>query len=326
MQYLVFLLFLVMSPTSLAMDMSFGELHILTQSLGKDFVDVKFGPPLCRTIFSSQTRAHVLSFRMGGPPVNPDKSNPGEMNLNVNLAVDAKMANTPIDQPMRIHQRFFNRAMEQWRDHGYNDRQVNLLQTINNQLPPQRVHWVNFRFDKTLVDLPLPKEFEGNSAIRIFDGSEPQIKILGEDRIFADPTGKAALTPLELSPKNEAAGYRLPFRQSGKPSYIWHVGIATNVKNFEGGLTVMFSHVAKLLEMHYNYAHMKTFGSVEPLEALDMWVVSSAKLTWLIIIKNLVLKIWATVIAPKTPMTSSKLTLWARLSSSKESVPFYLMD
>ncbi len=275
--WVVFFLVFGFSREARGMDFSFGELHILTQSLGKDFLDVQFGPKNCRNIFSQNSRAHVLSMRMGGVKAPPQAGhNPG-LNINVNHAADVKMANTPIDQPMKIHQRFFARAMEQWRDHGYNDRQVSLLESMNNALSPQRVHWINFRFDKSLVDLPLPKDFEGHSAIRIFDASYPKIKILGEDRIFAERGEDAALSPVELSPKNLAAGYKLPFRIEGEQAYIWHIGIGTNVKNFEGGLTVMFSHVAKLLEMHYNREFMKNFGSVEPLDALNMWVVSSAK-------------------------------------------------
>lgn len=260
--------------------MGFGEVHILTQALDPDTDATYFNHRSCRSLFRAHSKAHVLSLKFGGPQT------PGTGRLSdgiqTNAPGEAKIARVSIENPLRAHQKFFERAMNQWKDHGYNENQVALLRGINDLLPPHRVHWINFKFDQShLPEMVLAADNQGVAAIRIFDGSTPGPMIMGRWRKFdwqdSRKESSEELTPLELGPKNFAANYRLPQRQTPGRTALWHIGIATNVKKFEGGLNVMFSHVAKLLDIHYNESHYKTFGTVKPLEDLDMWIISSAK-------------------------------------------------
>lgn len=280
------------SVYSSALFASFGELTVQTQTLPNNGMDIRVGKKAprkirCSKIFFTVPTTHLLKFSMGKGQDLPRQDHLPD-DVIIQTAGTQKIHEASPSRPSKVQQRFFEEAMNQWGDHGYNARQVDFLRRLNDQLPSHRVHWISFKFNQELwvENMPIPPELQGLASIRIFDGSTPLTKVVGlprrykKEKDWKDPKNLVeSLTPIELSPKNKAAGYKLPQRlkNDGKPVFLWHLGIGTNVKRFEGGLKVMFSHVAELLEMHYNQSFFKTFGSAKVLDDLNMMVVSSAK-------------------------------------------------
>ncbi len=234
----------------------------------------------CQQVFSRPNQSFLFHFSAGKKTISMEDALSG--NINPVGLIEPEFITTQTGRPAALHQKLFEEAMEQWGVHSYSPRQIQLLREVNDQLPPNRVHWFQFRFDQSQMganSIDLPPELIGVSSMRIFDGSTPMPKILGmrtATDLAPSEGGMAVRDPIELSPKNQAAGYRLPWNREGEAHY-WHLGIGTNQKGFEAGLNAMFSEVAQNLDNHYNNAHYKTFQATDAVDAVGMKIISSAK-------------------------------------------------
>ncbi len=243
------------------------------------------GPIRCESVYPSGILTFPMTvFSIGGAPTKTPI--PGRYDIQTELNGGVEMVPTPTGKPAKIHQQLFEDAMEQWgRDFGFSESQISLLRGINHVLPAHRVYWIQVRFESQhLGGFPqsLPPEYHGLASIRATDTSRPLQKVFGlEVKYDQNLAGERPdyTSPVELSPKNIEAGYKLPRfgRAEGLPVYSWHLGIGTNQKGFEGGLHSMFTRVAEHLDNNYNNSHFKTFRETDLLDSLEMVVYSSTK-------------------------------------------------
>lgn len=267
-----------------------GKISLYTQGLNLTGKTPSIGKIACAAVLRSPGTANILKVTFGrSSDIGAEnmvetsiKMDDGTFSMDFGAA--AKVDAAPIGQPYPVFRRLFDEAMGEWRDYSVDQHQY--LREMDDQLAINRVHWIQFHFrpeDVPMVDLA--KDSQGIASLRLFDGSQPRTKVMGMTMDFSkgeggDPSNlKEALTPIELSPPNLQAGYLLPFRQPGKvvPTFIMHIGVATNVRKFHGGVFILMSHAAKLLDIHYNNSMMKTFRSLSAIEKLNMVVVTSAK-------------------------------------------------
>lgn len=266
-----------------------GKTTLYTQGMNRTGEPLSIGRKSCASIMRSPGVANILRITFG----KESDVEPGSLKsefvsvddgiVKLDFGAGANIDAVPIGEPYPVFRRVFEEAMGGWQ--GYTPAQQQLMREINDQIAVHRVHWIQFQFrPEDIPEVALPADAQGVAALRMVDGSQPRTKSMGVTMDYSrdtegDPTKlMEALTPIELSPKNRAAGYLLPFRKPGKvtPTHLMHIGVATNVRRFQGGMFVLMGHAARLLDMHYNNSMMKTFKSTQEIEKLDMHVVTSA--------------------------------------------------
>ena len=199
---------------------------------------------------------------------------------------------------------------------GYTPEQIKKLESIDANFDKARTSYLAFLHEgesgpvhSNATSVPL-------SGARIFDGST---KPLFNGSPFPGISPKTRDLSFEADLK--AKGFTLPERAleelTGKPAYIWEVGLLNVERDYKMGVHSLLGVLAReILDPHYNNNHFNLFGKMEELSRKNLTLYSIARKTNLRINKALGFEL-VYDIRTKEPVQTSEGLYLLKMSGTK---------